>query len=432
MQPDEATLPHVVIIGGGFAGLNTAKRLGGKSVCVTLLDRRNIHLFQPLLYQVATGGLSPGDIVSPLRGVLKRHRNVSVLMTEVSGIDASQKTIVHTHGCITYDYLVVAGGTENFYFGHDAWAAHAPGLKTIEDALEIRRRILLAFEAAEVSQTEEAQKAWMTFVIVGGGPTGVELAGALAELARSTLRRNFRRINPARARIHLVEGGEQLLPQYPADLAGEAVHTLDRLGVSVGTSTQVTNVTARGVDVVRQGRGERIPARTVLWAAGVKPSGLSELLTSTTGCALENGRVRVEKDLSVQGDPEIFVAGDLAYVEDEEGNPLPGIAPVAMQQGVHVARTILARVEGREPAAFHYRDKGSLAVIGRNAAVARFPGISLSGFFAWLMWAVVHIYYLIDFDNKLLVFIQWSINYFTRKRGARLISGEDSHKALGS
>ncbi len=423
---------HVVIVGGGFGGLHAALSLGDSSIRVTLIDKRNFHLFQPLLYQVATGGLSPADISSPLRSILNKHQNTKVLMGEVQNIDPQQQKIYLSKSEIAYDTLIVATGVSHHYFGNDQWAPTAPGLKTVEDALEMRRRIFMAFEAAEKETDLEKRRAWLTFVIVGGGPTGVELAGAIAELAYSTLKKDFRNIDTAEAKIILVEGLDRVLPPYPPELSAQAEASLIELGVEVQTKALVTNIADNCV-TIRQGENtETVAARTVLWAAGVKASAMGKILSEHTGVELDRvGRVMVESDLSVKGYPQIFVIGDLANFTKLDGKPLAGVAPVATQEGKYVADLIVKRLEGESLPAFEYHDAGSLSVIGRHSAVADFGKIKMSGFFAWLIWVFVHIYYLIEFDNKLVVFIQWTWSYFTRKRGARLITGDESLGQIG-
>jgi NADH dehydrogenase len=408
-----------VIVGGGFAGLYAARRLGGAAVSVTLIDRRNFHLFQPLLYQVATGGLSPGDISAPLRSVLKAHANVRVVQATVTDVNTDERKVITDAGEFPYDSLMVGTGVRHFYFGNDDWECDAPGLKTVEDAVEIRRRILRAFEMAERENDEAERRRLLTFVIIGGGPTGVELAGALAELSRATLRDEFRAIDPSEATIHLLEGADRILPPFPEKLSRRAQRTLERLGVTVTTGAMVSSVEPGAVEF-----GERrIEARTILWAAGVRASPLGEVVASRTGAETDKaGRVVVDRGLNVPGHPEIFVVGDLAAAVDEGGKALPGVAPVAIQQGDYVARRILGTKGRDEP--FRYRDKGNLAVIGRNAAVASFGRVGFGGFFAWMAWVFVHIWYLIDYDNKVLVMVQWAMNYVTRKRGARLITNE--------
>lgn len=418
---------HVVIIGGGFGGLYAAKALKHEPVKVTLVDKRNFHLFQPLLYQVATGGLSPGDIASPLRGVLSRHKNTHVIKAEVVDIDPVEQKVILRDGEVHYDTLVVAAGVSHHYFGNEAWAELAPGLKTVEDALEMRRRIFLAFEAAERETDPARRRAWMRFVVVGGGPTGVELAGALAELAHGTLKNDFREIDPAEVEILLLEGMERILPPYPAELSVKAEEALAGLGVTIQTQTQVINITPGLVTLRRNGVEEMLPAQTVLWAAGMKASALGQILAERTGAKLDRaGRVMVEPDLTIAGQPNLFVIGDLAHFAHQGEKPLPGIAPVAIQQGQYVAEAIKRRLQGAALAPFRYQDKGSMAVIGRHAAVAVLGPLKFAGFPAWLTWVFIHLWYLIGFSNKLIVMFQWAWNYFTRKVGARLITGEGS------
>jgi NADH dehydrogenase len=419
-------LHHVVIIGGGFGGLYAAKALRRAPVRVTLVDRRNFHLFQPLLYQVATGGVSAGDIAYPLRSIFARDRHFSVIMSEVIDIDVSQRTVILRDGRVTYDTLILAPGSTHQYFGHDTWEQHAPALKTIEDALEIRRRIFRAFEAAEQEPDPDKRRALMTFVIVGGGPTGVELAGTLGELAHGTLKHDFRAIDPADAKIFVLEGGERILSAFPPDLSAKAEATLTRLGVTVRTGTLVTDLHDNTVTMRRGESTEDLQTHTILWTAGVKSSPLGEVLTKRTGVELDRaGRVKVEADLTIPGHPELFVVGDLAHVSDRDGKPLPGLASVAIQEGRYVGEAISQKLQGKTPAAFRYVDKGNLAIIGRNAGVADFGRFHVTGFPAWILWLCVHIYYLIGFDNKFLVLFQWAWNYVTRKRGAQLITGRD-------
>jgi NADH:ubiquinone reductase (H+-translocating) len=417
---------RVVIVGGGFGGLNAARAMRREPVDVTLIDRRNFHLFQPLLYQVATGGLSPGEIASPLRHVLRRNKNTEVLLAEVMDLDPANRRVILRDGEAGYDTLIVAAGASHSYFGNDQWLPLAPGLKTIEDATEIRRRILLAFEKAEREPDEGARRAWLTFVVVGAGPTGVELAGALGEIANDTLRHDFRRIDPSAARIFLVEGTDRVLPPYPPDLSAKAEQALIRLKVRPMLSAIVTGIDETGVTVRRGAETEHIPARTVLWAAGVQASPLGRVLAERAGAKLDRaGRVIVEPDLTIPGHPEILVIGDLADFTHQTGKPLPGVAPVAMQQGRYAAHLVRGRLAGKPPKPFHYWDKGSLATIGRAAAVADFGSIHIAGYFAWVTWLFVHLMYLVGFDNRLLVFIKWAYNYFTRNRGARLITGDE-------
>jgi NADH dehydrogenase len=417
----------VVIIGGGFGGLYAARSLRNARVQVTLLDRRNFHLFQPLLYQVATGALSPANIAAPLRAVVKRQRNTRVLLAEVVGFDLDRRLVLASD-CdqIAYDSLIVAAGARHHYFGHPEWEQFAPGLKTIEDATTMRRRILLAFEEAERSTDAAARQSQLTFVVVGGGPTGVELAGAVAEVARHTLRGNFRNIEPGLARILLLEAGERILPTYPPSLSTRAVQSLARLGVTVRTGAAVVAVDAGRV-VVRSGaQTEEIATRTVLWAAGVDASPLARKLAEAAATPVDRaGRVIVGLDLTLPGHPEVFVIGDMAHCADASGKLMPGVAPVAMQQGRYAADAIQLRLAGKQPKPFHYHDRGSMATIGRAAAVADLGWLRLSGLIAWLAWLFIHILYLIEFQNRVLVLFQWAWNYFTRNRSARLITGED-------
>jgi NADH dehydrogenase len=423
---------HVVIVGGGFGGLYAAQALGKAPVKVTLIDKRNFHLFQPLLYQVATGKLSPADISSPLRGVLSRQKNTKVLMGEVMDVDPKEQKVKLQNEELSYDTLIVATGVSHHYFGNEQWSETAPGLKTVEDALEMRRRIFLAFEAAEKETDPEKRRAWLTFVLVGGGPTGVELAGSLAELAYSTLKNDFRNIDTSEAKILLLEGMDRILPPYPPELSAKAKASLERLGVTVQTNALVTNIEDNIVSIRRGEQIEQIPAQTILWAAGMKASGMGQVLAEGTGAQLDRaGRVIVNPDLSVSEHPNIFVIGDLANFSHQNGKPLPGVAPVAMQQGLYVARLIEKRLKGDTLPAFHYKDYGSLAVIGRNSAVVDLGFIKFSGFPAWLAWIFVHILFLIEFDNKLIVMIQWGWDYFTRKRGARLITNQEVPPTVG-
>ena len=413
----DAAVPHVVIVGGGFAGLNAARRLAHRDVRVTLVDRRNHHLFQPLLYQVASAVLSPADIAMPLRSILRDAPRVRVLLAEAQAVDpAARRVTLDAGDALAYDALIVAAGARHSYFGHDEWEALAPGLKTLEDALEIRRRLLLAFEAAERAEDGAERAALLTFVIVGGGPTGVELAGAFAEIARHTIARDFRAIDPTHARVILLEGGPRLLASFPADLAATAARSLARLGVEVRTSAQVTRITHDAVWI----GGEQIRSRAVVWAAGVEGAALGRSLGVPTDRA---GRVTVEPDLSVPGRPEIFVAGDLAAFPLPAGEMLPGLAPVAMQQGRAAADNAWRRLRGEPTVPFRYRDRGSMATIGRAAAVAAIGRLHLTGLLAWLAWLGVHIVYLIGFRNRFLVLVQWAWAYVTWQRGARLITG---------
>jgi len=422
--------PRVVIVGAGFGGLNAAQALARESVSITVIDRKNHHTFQPLLYQVATAGLSPGEIAAPIRSILSHHKNVEVLLAEVTGFGLDRRIVQTPDQEIPYDYLIVAAGATHAYFGHDDWEPYAPGLKTIEDALEIRRRVLLAFELAERQAAAGEISRPLNFVVVGGGATGVELAGTLAEISRHALAHDFRSIDPRRTHILLVEGGTRVLPAYPEDLSRSAEEQLRLLGVEVRTSTMVTRIEP-GVVLVGE---TRLSAAVILWAAGVAASPLGKKLGTPVDRA---GRVLVQPDLSLPGHPEVFVIGDLASLKDETGKMLPGVAPVAIQQGRFVAKLIRQELESPPASArrvqatpeiahragFHYWNKGSLATIGRAAAVADFGKIHISGFLAWLAWLFVHILFLIGFRNRLLVFIQWAWSYVTFERGARLITG---------
>ena len=417
---------RVVIVGGGFGGLYAAQALGKAPVRVTLIDRRNFHLFQPLLYQVATGGLSPANIAAPLRAVLWRQRNTHVLLGEVVGFDLDRRLVLLADGSEPYDSLIVAAGSRHHYFGHPEWECYAPGLKTIEDATTMRRRILSAFEQAERSNDPDERQALLTFVVVGGGPTGVELAGTLGDVAHGTLRGNFRSINPASARILLLEGVDRILTAYPPKLSEKAVESLHRLGVTVRTGTVVTDVRPGCVTVRTGDKVEEICSHTVLWGAGVDASPLARMLGQATGASMDRaGRVIVQPDMTLPGHPEIFVIGDMANFPHQDGKPLPGLAPVAMQQGRYVADLIERRLRGDPPVPFHYKDRGTLATIGRAAAVGQVGGMSLSGPIAWLAWLFIHILFLIEFQNRVLVLFQWGWNYFTRNRSARLITGTE-------
>jgi NADH dehydrogenase len=416
---------RVVIVGGGFGGLHAAQRLRRASVEITLVDRRNFHLFQPLLYQTATGGLSPGDIASPIRYAVRKQSNVRVVMDEVLGIAPDARKLTTASGELPYDSLVLAAGVVNHYFGHDAWREVAPGLKSIEDALTIRNRILGAFEAAETEADAEQRRSLLTFVVIGGGATGVELAGAVAELARYTLPKEFRSIDPRGARVVLLEGSDRVLPEMPPSLSGRAQRSLRRLGVETITGALACGVDLAGVELKLGDRTERIAARNVLWAAGIRASPLAEALRTSTGCPVDGiGRIRVLPDLTVPGRPEIFVIGDMAHVE-HRGQPIACVAPAAIQQGRFVARVIGDRLAGRTPPpAFRYFDKGSLATIGRSAAVGHFHGLRFWGFPAWLAWLFIHLLYLIEFENRIIVLIQWVNMYVNRHRGVRLITGD--------
>jgi NADH dehydrogenase len=412
-----APTPRVVIVGGGFGGLYVAKELADQNVRVTLIDRTNHHLFQPLLYQVATAGLSPADIAQPIRHILRDAKNIEVVMGEVDLVDTATKQ-VHTSKNLSfpYDFLVVAAGARHSYFGHDEWERFAPGLKSLEDALELRRRILNAFEAAEMANSEEERRAALTFVVVGAGPTGVEMAGAVAELARRTLAEDFRRIDPRKTRVLLVEGTSRVLPGFSEDLSRSALKQLQSMDVEVRTGALVKDVTQEGVKVGE----EFVPCRTIVWAAGNAAAPLAKSLGAETDRA---GRVIVNEDLSVPGHPEIFAIGDMACFKYQTGQPLPALSPVAMQMGRQAAKNILSRVQGRTPAAFRYFDKGTMATIGRNKAVADLKFIRFGGYLAWLSWLFVHLIFLIGLRNRFAVFSQWVWAYLTYGRGARLIYG---------
>ena len=408
----------MVIVGGGFAGLNAAKGLANApEIDVTLLDARNHHLFQPLLYQVATAGLSPAEIAAPIRAILTHARNIRVLQEQVVDVDLSRRMVVSDSGEHPYDYVLLACGSKHAYFGHDAWEVHAPGLKTLEQATEIRRRVLTAFEEAEKEASPERKRALLTFAIVGGGPTGVELAGAIGEMSRFTLARDFRHIDPTLARVILVEAGPRILPSFDKSLAARAARDLESLGVQIWSQSLVTNIDAEGLDVGT----ERLLCRTVLWAAGVKASSLGQRL----GADLDRqGRVIVGPDLSLAGHREVFIAGDLAHVKGPDGNPLPGMAPAALQQGRYVARRIRAMARGASYPDFRFRDKGQMATIGRRRAILQSGAIKFGGFAAWLSWLLVHIYYLTGFRSRMFVVLQWAWSYFSYGRGARLIVGK--------
>jgi NADH dehydrogenase len=408
--------PHVVVVGGGFGGLSAARGLARLPVDVTLVDRTNHHVFQPLLYQVATAGLSPAEIAAPIRHILRRQRATRVLLGEATAVDVEAKTVRLDGLELAYDYLILAAGNTHSYFGHDEWRPHAPGLKTIEEALEIRRRVLLAFEQAEREEDAEARRAWLTFVVIGGGPTGVEMAGALGEIARHTLAREFRRIDPKSARIVLVEAGPRVLSAYTEDLSERARLQLEALGVQVWTGSPVSSVSEAGVRI----GADQLAARTVVWAAGLQGSALAR----TLGVDLDRaGRVRVAPDLSVPGHPHTFVVGDLVWLE-ENGKPVPGVAPAAMQMGEHAALNVARALRGEPLAPFHYRDKGTLATIGRSRGVAMIGRLRLSGLVAWLAWLGIHIFFLIGFRSRLVVLLDWFWAYVTYARSARLIVGE--------
>ena len=426
--------PHrVTVVGGGFGGLYAARNLGiDPEVRLTLVDRRNFHLFQPLLYQVATGALSPGDIAQPLRSVLRRQRNTTVILGQAVGLDPERREVlIADGGPIAYDTLIVATGAHHSYFDHPEWAALAPGLKTIEDATEIRRRILIAFEAAEREADPQRRREWMTFLVVGGGPTGVELAGALGEISRDTLKRDFRAIRPGEARIILIEAMDRVLPPYPPDRSRSAQRQLERLGVEVRTGTRVVDIDERAVRVtLADGASHEIPARTVLWAAGVQASSFARVVAKAVGAETDRpGRVIVGPDLTIPGHPEIFVVGDAAVGPWKDGRPVPGVAQGAIQGGTYAAKVIRRRVLGRPYAPFRYRDKGDVAVIGRLAGVTNIgwlgPFGRQSGFLAWALWLGIHILYLIGFANRLVVLIRWAWSFLTHGRGTRLITGTE-------
>jgi NADH dehydrogenase len=428
-----ADRPKIVVVGGGFGGLQATQKLSRMPVDVTLVDRRNFHLFQPLTYQVATGALSPGEVCYPLRTVFKRRRNVEVLLGEVTGFDLDGRIVHVTPGAgdsgpieLPYDTLIVAGGSSYSYFGHDEWARVAPEVKSLESALATRARILSAFEAAELETHEERRRAWLTFAVVGAGPTGVEMAGQIAELARDTMRRDFRAVDPRECRVLLIEAVDRVLTSFPPSLSHRAERSLERLGVTPLLHRTVVDMDDHTVTVqAPDGATEQIPARTVIWAAGVTASSLAGRLAELSGGEVDRaGRLAVEPDLSLPGRPEVLALGDMVRVRNAAGEAevLPGVAPVAMQQGRYAAKRVRARLAGREIGPFRYRDKGNLATIGRAAAVADLHWIRLSGYLAWVSWLLIHIYYLIGFQNRLLVMIRWSFSFITRGRGARLIT----------
>lgn len=419
------SLPHVVIIGCGFGGLAAAKALAGQPLRITVIDRCNHHLFQPLLYQVATAGLSAPSIAAPIRHIFRKQKNVTVLMGEVTGIDVEQRRIqLESADQLGYDHLIVAAGATHSYFGNDAWATHAPGLKTLEDAFDIRQRILLAFEHAERAASETERRAWLTFIVIGAGATGVELAGTLAEIARHTLSGEFRRFDSRAARVLLLEGGPRVLPAFPEALSQKARMQLQALGVEVRTGARVTDVLANGVDIAEGAGTARLEARTVVWAAGIAASPLGKML----GAALDRaGRVMVNKDLSLPGYPEVLVIGDLTHIEND-GTLVPGVSPAAKQMGWCAARNILARIAGKSTRDFRYKDYGSLATIGRRSAVALLGKLKLSGMPAWLVWLFAHIYFLIGFRNRIIVMIDWAWAYFSFQRYARIVLAPWRHR----
>ena len=413
----KSPMPHVLIVGAGFGGLYAAKALAGAPVRITVIDRRNHHLFQPLLYQVATAALSPGDIAHPIRAILSRQKNARVLLAEATGVDLKARKVILRDGDISYDYLILATGVRHAYFGHNEWERWAPGLKSLEDALEMRRRILLAFEKAEREPEEKRRRELLTFLVIGGGPTGVELAGAIAEISRQVMARDFRAINPREARVLLVEAGPRILAAYPEDLSAKAEASLAGLGVEIRKGAPVTSISGKEVQI----GGETIATETTLWAAGVEASPLAK----TLGVKLDRaGRVLVGPDLTIPDHPEAFVIGDLAALTDAHGKPLPGVCPVAIQEGKHVARNIVLACRQVPLVPFKYNDRGSLATIGRAAAVADFGWVKISGFFAWAAWLFVHIFFLIGFRNRFVVMFEWAWAYFTFQRAARLITGD--------
>ena len=418
---------RVIILGGGFAGLNAAQKLKRADADVTLIDRRNFHLFQPLLYQVATGSLSPGQIAAPLRAVLRRQKNAQVLLGETVDVDPDARRVILSDGAAyEYDSLIVATGSQTSYYGNDHWREVAPSLKSVEEATAIRHKILYAFERAERAPSPEEARAWLTFVIVGAGATGMELAGALGEIARETLKHDFRHINPSSARILLVEGGPHVLPAYPEDLSAKAEKLVAQLGVEVQKNVMVTAMDDDGVTLRRGEAVERLAAKTVLWAGGVTITAFGRRLAERTRSETDrSGRIKVNPDLTIPHHPEIFVAGDLACIEETPGNPLPGVAQVAIQGGGYAAKVIKARLAGkRDIKPFHYFDKGDMAVIGRAAAVAKIFGLHVSGLLAWLIWLFIHLMYIVQFQSRVLVFVQWGFEYLTFSRGARLITGD--------
>jgi NADH dehydrogenase len=438
--PDVMSAHRVVIVGGGFAGLQAALHLRSAAAEITLIDRRNFHLFQPLTYQVATGSLSPGEVAYPLRAVFKRNRNVRVVLAEVERFDLGRREVIlrPVSGLpapepVPYDTLIVAGGSHYSYFGHDEWSAHAAEVKSLESALTVRSRLLAAFEAAEIERDAERRGEWLTFVVVGAGPTGVEMAGQIGELARDTLRRDFRTADPRSGRVLLVEASDRVLTAFPPSLSRKAERSLRRIGVTPVLGSTVVDVDESGVTVEHgDGARERIAARTVIWAAGVTAAGLASTLAELTGAEQDRaGRVTVEPDLTLPGHPEVFAIGDMVRVRNRDGSVVtyPGLAPVAMQQGRYAAKAVRTRLRGDTPPPFRYHDKGNLATIGRAAAVADIKGAKVSGFLAWITWLTVHLFYLIGFQNRLLVLIRWSISFATRGRGARLITNPETAEA---
>jgi NADH:ubiquinone reductase (H+-translocating) len=433
-MPDSG-VHRVVVVGGGFGGLQAVQKLRRAPVEVTLIDRRNFHLFQPLTYQVATGALSPGEIAYPLRAIFKRNKNVRVLLAEATGFDLAEREVhlgsvagVPVPATIPYDSLIVAGGSQYSYFGHDVWSEYAAEVKSLESAILVRGRLLAAFEAAEADPDPHDQPAWLTFVVVGGGPTGVEMAGQIGELSRDTLRGDFRRIDSRNGRILLVEAADRLLTSFPPSLSEKAKRSLERKGVTAMLNATVVDMDGESVTVEHKGGGrERIPTQTIIWAAGVTASRMATTLAELTGAELDRaGRLAVEPDLTLPGHPEVIALGDMVRVKNAAGEAVifPGVAPVAMQQGRHAAKVVTARLRGQTPTPFRYHDKGNLATIGRGSAVADIKGLRLSGFIAWLTWLFVHLFYLIGFSNRIIVFFNWSVSFFTHGRGARLITAQ--------
>ncbi len=424
---------RVVILGGGFGGLNAAQKLKRAPVEVTLIDRRNFHLFQPLLYQVATGSLSPGEIAAPLRGVLAKQKNTRVLLGEAADIDPGAKRVVLRDGAaFEYDSLIVSTGTQSSYYGHDNWREWAPSLKSVEDATAIRHKILYAFERAERAASDEEARAWLTFIIVGAGATGLELGGALAEIANETLKNDFRRINPREAKILLLEGGPRVLPSFPEDLSAKAERLVEKLGVLVLKNVMVTEIDRDGVTYNTAHGSERLAAKTVLWAGGVMANEFGRKLAERTRAESDRaGRIKVNPDLTVPGDADIFIIGDLALAQEQDGKTLPGVAQVAIQGGAYAAKAIRARLRGRkELPPFRYFNKGDMAVIGRAAAIANIFGLHLSGLLAWLTWLFIHLMYIVEFQSRVLVFVQWGFEFLTFSRGARLITGKAATDSL--
>jgi len=417
---------RVVIIGGGFGGLCAAQALSGADVALTVIDKRNFHLFQPLLYQVATGLLSPAEITTPLRHILKNQKNAEVLLAEAVDFDPGTRRVILADGEVAYDTLIVAAGMVNDYYGHEGWSAFAPGLKTMEDASTIRQKIFYAFEVAEREHDPALKQAWLTFTVIGSGSTGIELAGMIAEICRNTLKGEFRTIRPEDARVLLIEAADRILPSYPPGLSNKAAKALNRLGVRTLTGARVVNIDAEGLEYAHAGGKTALPARTIVWASGVKASPLAVRLAEKTGVHTDRqGRLMVRPDLSIEGHPEIFIIGDMAHVPGKDGSPLPGLAPAATQQGRYVARTIRNRLAGDQTArAFAYFDKGTLSVIGRHQAVADIGRWHFSGFFAWFLWLFIHLILLINFENRLIVLTRWAFQYFVFSRGGRQLCNE--------